>query len=729
MRFFIIIICVFFALQGTATPKGKSDAITITVNTVNATCQRANGKIIVQATGGIAPYLYQVTSTVITFSLTNNSGIFYRIPASTFVVTATDALGATASQTVTITNTFLRPNATYTNRILPTGCLTRDAGFTVNASGGLAPYTYSLDNRTYQISNVFTGLTAGNYQYIVKDANGCISFQSYITHTVGIRAQCYPFTYSGSGGSAIGCDPYNYAALLSPGSGGTPPYYYSADSVNFQTSRVFPNLTENFKTFWIKDATGLTYAVSHSVADICESAFQVSAQAQNAYCGAGGSITVTAMEGIPPYQYSLDGVNYQASNTFSNLTPKLYTVTVKDSYNQTTSKYVTVNNNCIKVTSTTTNATCGNANGTVTAQVTGGTAPYSFSLGGVSYAANNIISNVLPGTYFLYAKDANGNKDSLAITINNTAGAIITKIDTTATDCDNKSGKIIVTATGGTVPVQYSINGTNWQSSNTFTNLAKGMYTVSVKDGNNCVNSQPTEITMAVQSPVVNLGNDKTLCEGETLLLDATNSSAAYIWQDNSTASTYLVKQSGIYYVTVSRAGCSAKDTVNISYNLKPSFTLGPDQFICGGMTITLNPQLSNVNYLWQDGSINPSFTVVQPGLYYLTAVNTCGSKTDSINIVKGACKLYIPTAFTPNRDGKNDLFKASFGENITEYRLQIFNRYGEIVFASKDKNIGWDGGYKNKVQPSGSYAWIIKYRTSTDNAIQQLKGSVLLIR
>lgn len=727
MHFFITIICVIFVLQVTATPNGKSYAVTITINTVNATCQKANGKIIVQATGGTAPYLYEVTR--VSFSMSNNSGIFYRIPANTYTVTATDALGVTASQTVTITNNLLRPNATASSIILPAGCLTRDAGFTVNASGGLAPYTYSLDNRTYQISNVFTGLTAGNYQYIVKDANGCISFQNYITHTVGIRAQCYPLIYSGSGGGSIGCDPYNYSASLAQPSGGTPPYYYSADSVNFQTSWVFPNLTENFKTFWVKDATGLTYAVTLSVADICESAFEVSAQAQTAYCGAGGSITVTATEGIPPYQYSLDGITYQTGNTFNNLAPKLYTVTVKDSYNQTTSKYVTVNNNCVKVTGTTINSTCGNANGSVTAQATGGTAPYSFSIGGINYVTNNTINNVLPGTYFLYAKDANGNKDSVAITINNTAAAVITKIDTTATGCDNKSGKIIVTATGGTAPLQYSINGTNWQSNNTFTNIAKGIYTVTVKDANNCVNSQSAEITMPVQSPVVNLGNDKVLCEGETLLLDATNSNATYVWQDNSTASSYLVKQPGIYYVTVSRAGCSVKDTVNISYNLKPSFTLGPDQFICGGMTITLNPQLSNVSYLWQDGTRTPSYTVVQPGLYYLTADNTCGSRTDSIYIIKGVCKLYIPTAFTPNGDGRNDLFKASFGENITEYSLQVFNRYGEIVFTSKDKNIGWDGVYKNKNLPSGSYVWIINYRTSTDNTVQQLKGSVLLLR
>lgn len=727
MRFIINILLLCFSVHVCAKTFKNTDAITLSITTINSTCQKANGKIIVQATGGVAPYYYEVTR--VSFSMSNNSGVFYRIPANTYTVTVTDAIGVIASQSVTITNNLLPPSVTASNRISPTGCLTRDAGFTVNASGGLPPYLYSLDNINYQTSNVFTGLTAGNYQYIVKDANGCISFKDYLSDRVPIDAQCNPLTYTGGFGSSIGCDPYNYSAHIPQAYNGTPPYYYSADSVNFQTSWVFPNLTENLKTFWVKDATGLTYSVSFSFADICETAFQVSALGQTAYCGAGGSISVTATEGIPPYLYSLDGINYQTSNIFSNLAPKLYTVTVKDSYNQTTSKYVTVGNNCVKVTATTSNSTCGNANGTVTAQASGGAAPYSFSIGGVNYSANNIINNILPGTYFLYAKDASGNKDSVAITVNNTAGAIITNVDTVHTGCDNKSGKIIVTASGGTLPLLYSINGTSWQSSNTFTGLAKGNYTASVRDANNCVSTQLAEITMPELPPAVSFGADKTLCEGNILTLDATNTNASYLWQDNTTNPSYLVTKAGTYSVSVKRFGCEAKDTIIVSYNLKPVFTLGPEQGICTGTTLLLNPQISNVSYLWQDGSVAPTYTVTQPGLYHLTATNTCGSKSDSVLVTKGVCKLYIPNAFTPNGDSKNDLFKASFGENITEYNMQVFNRYGELVFETKDKNKGWDGLYKGSRQPKGSFIWVIKYKTTTDNNIQQLKGTVLLIR
>jgi len=229
--------------------------------------------------------------------------------------------------------------------------------------------------------------------------------------------------------------------------------------------------------------------------------------------------------------------------------------------------------------------------------------------------------------------------------------------------------------------------------------------------------------------PLINLGNDASLCEGNTLLLDATNPNATYLWHDRSTAAVYLVKKTGKYYVTVNRAGCFARDTVNITFVSKPGFTLGPDQPICNGMQITLNPRITDASYLWQDGSSSPTYTISQPGLYHLTAINTCGSKKDSVLITTGVCKLYIPSAFTPNRDGKNDVFKSYFGENVNEYHLQVFNVYGKLLFESTDKNQGWDGTYKGQAQSQGSYIWVINYQLGNKPDKQLLKGSVLLIR
>ncbi len=288
--------------------------------------------------------------------------------------------------------------------------------------------------------------------------------------------------------------------------------------------------------------------------------------------------------------------------------------------------------------------------------------------------------------------------------------------------CEGDSVLLNATVTGNAVYV-WSTGATT----QILTVKESGIYWCDVTRGGCTYRDEIVLTKMPV--PVVNLGNNKTLCEGNTQLLDATNTNATYLWQDNTTSPTYVVTKAGTYSVSVKRFGCEVKDTVTISYNPKPRFTLGPDQLICPGMTITLNPQLSNVFYLWQDGTIAPTYTVTQPGLYYLIATNNCGSKSDSVLITKGICKLYIPNAFTPNGDGKNDVFKAGFGENITEFSLRIFNRYGELVFESKDKNKAWDGTYKGSRQPNGSFIWMIRYKTATDNNLQQLKGTVLLIR
>jgi gliding motility-associated-like protein len=230
--------------------------------------------------------------------------------------------------------------------------------------------------------------------------------------------------------------------------------------------------------------------------------------------------------------------------------------------------------------------------------------------------------------------------------------------------------------------------------------------------------------------PIVSLGNDTTLCEGNNLLLDAQNIGSAYLWQDNSTTKNYLVSKPGKYFVTVTKDGCSSKDTAVINYDLKPVFNLGADFSICSGQTITLNPKIQNsqpVSYVWQDGSTGQSYNVSSPGIYSLTLTNNCGSKVDSVIALQGACKLYVPTAFTPNGDGLNDVFKASYGENITNFKMQIYNRWGQKIFESDDIKKGWDGKYQQEVL-TGVYIWIIKYDT-IDLKNQLMKGTVVLIK
>lgn len=704
----------------------QATTLTVSLTVVNSTCQKPNGKIIIHASGGVAPYQYENVTTAIT----SQTPFFNRLIAGAYTIKVTDAIGQAVTQNATITNLYAEPQAHLISKTNPSGCTSFDASLTIQGTNGLAPYTYTLDGYNFQTNNTFTNLTAGSYRYEVKDANGCLSYYIWTSNFPEIIPNnCTMYSYGSGGGGS--CNPLYLEWEVGHVFGGTEPYIYSKDGINYQTSNRFDSVPVGIFTVWIKDATGLISVVSTSRIDEHYDClpFHVSTITQAALCGQNGSITATAAEGIPPYQYSLDGINFQASNQFTGLAPGNYTVTVKDSLDITSAVLANVPNNCVVVTPTTTSSTCGNSNGKITAQGSNGTAPYQYSLDGVNYSANNIFTNLTAANYTVYVKDATGATGKANVIISNIAGPQIDLVNTTATGCDNHSGSIAITATNGTAPLSYSIDGSNFQLNPIFNGIAQGNYTVTVKDANGCIATQPAMVTLGVALPVVNLGNDSTLCEGNTVLLDATNTNSTYMWQDNSTNATYLVNKAGKYFVTVNKQGCIAKDTININYNLKPQFTLGANSRICQGSTIILDPQLSGVSYLWQDGSTAPTYTVTQPGLYSLTASNNCGPSTATVTIGNGVCNLYVPNSFTPNGDGKNDLFKAGYGDNVTEFHLQVLNRYGQIVFETRDKNKGWDGSFKGTKQPADNYVWLIRYKTVTENKWQQLKGTVMVIR
>lgn len=717
-----------FAAEVNDSLPNTTQAVTLSITSINTTCQKSNGKITALATGGVAPYMYSIGGPQQT------SGVFFGLAAGNYTVTATDAIGDMATQNVTLTNTFSAPSAIFISSFPPSGCNTFDAKLILGATGGVPPYTYSLDNITYQASNIFSNLTAGTYYFAVKDANGCSSFPSPLLNVRTIRGNC-SILVNGYAAS-LSCNPFKVDRIRLDGTdGGTPPYTYSSDGINYQSSNEFTDLTDGFHTFRVKDAMGLIFLFSVSFMDYCSAPFLVSNMVQAAHCGQNGSITVTATQGTPPYQYSLNGITFQTSNQFTGLAPGLYTISVKDADNSIATRLANVPNICTVVTTIITNTTCGNNNGKIEAQGSNGTAPYQYSIDGVTYSSNNVFNNLLAGNYTVYTKDATGQIGTANVVISNIEGPKLTLLSTTESGCDNQSGSITATAGNGTTPLVYSINGTVFQSSPVFNGVAPGVYTVTVKDANNCADAMQAVVAPSSNMPRVYLGKDTTLCEDQTLVLSATNPGATYLWQDGSRQPTYLVTSKGAYYVSVNNQGCVAKDTINIDYQLKPGFTLGEDKRLCPGNSFVLKPTLTNnaslqgLNYLWQDGSAQPTYRATQEGLYRLELSNYCGSSSDQILITKGICDLYIPNSFTPNNDGLNDFFKVGYGDNVVEFQMQVYNRYGQLVFETKDKAKGWDGTINGNIQQQGVYTWAIRYKTVIGSTWQELSGTVILFR
>ena len=237
-----------------------------------------------------------------------------------------------------------------------------------------------------------------------------------------------------------------------------------------------------------------------------------------------------------------------------------------------------------------------------------------------------------------------------------------------------------------------------------------------------------------IVAPLSSKRIDTVICRDQSIVLNADPTATSFLWQDGTTAASTTVTSPGLYWVQeTSTNGCLIIDSFNVSQKLPPAFTLGMDTVICREQDIVLEPVLLNNNpieaYQWQDGSTQPQFTIVSAGTYSLQATNSCGATSDTIVITNGVCRLMVPNAFTPNGDGRNERFRAFFGENVVSYSLQIYNRWGQRVFTSNSKNEGWDGTLHGHAQPADTYTWVIRYKVLNNMRDIFLKGTLLLIR
>jgi len=233
-----------------------------------------------------------------------------------------------------------------------------------------------------------------------------------------------------------------------------------------------------------------------------------------------------------------------------------------------------------------------------------------------------------------------------------------------------------------------------------------------------------------VGAATVNLGADTSICAGDILELKVRESSDQIKWQDNSSGNSFTVHTAGKYYVTVTQHGCVASDTILVGGMVAPSVDLGPDLAVCADDPVILTPLVNDTNgihYAWQDGSVGRTYKVVNPGVYSLRVLNACGNAEDVVEIKQGFCDIYVPSAFTPNGDGHNDVFKTNYASNVTNFSMTIYDRWGMMIFRSNDMRRGWDGFYNGIRQPEGTYVWMVQYDTRQVKG-RNLKGTLLLI-
>ncbi len=176
----------------------------------------------------------------------------------------------------------------------------------------------------------------------------------------------------------------------------------------------------------------------------------------------------------------------------------------------------------------------------------------------------------------------------------------------------------------------------------------------------------------------------------------------------------------------IAAAACDSIRTINLSILQKPKPDLGIDTVLCKDDTLHLSPGQFDT-YLWQDGSVQDYYTAKQGGLYSVQVSNTCGSAYDEIFVRGDECKVYFPTGFTPNNDGLNDVFRVLNGYKVSDMHLRVYNRWGQLVFESRDPAVGWNGSFKGRIQDAGIYVWLCSFKRSGVPMFR--KGTVALIR
>ena len=165
-----------------------------------------------------------------------------------------------------------------------------------------------------------------------------------------------------------------------------------------------------------------------------------------------------------------------------------------------------------------------------------------------------------------------------------------------------------------------------------------------------------------------------------------------------------------------------------------PVVKLSEYEMLCSEQVIELNAGLGFADYVWQDGTKNPKLTATNEGIYWVIVTDTNGCKaSDSVLLRPCELLIWMPTAFTPNGDELNDIFAPKYNLDLDfEFKMLVFNKWGEEIFSSSDIKIGWDGTFKGVPCPPDMYTWTISFSAPpTYNFLQKSpqSGLVMLLK
>lgn len=610
----------------------QTAAVSISTTHTNALCAGAtNGTISVTTGTGTAPFNFVWNDA--------NTQQNRTVGAGTYTVTVTDAANCSATVSETVTEpTGL--SLTYTKQDVNCfGGTNGSIDFTV--SDGTAPYTYNWSSG--QATKDITGITAGNYNLTVTDANSCQVSAAVIINQptqLSVTATSTP----------VLCNGGNSGTVTASATGGTGSYQYNWGGA---TGNTYNNRPVGTYSVTVTDNNSCSATASASVTQ--PAPIGIAGLVNDVTCSnaADGSITSFATGGVGSYQY-LWSTN-DATAAVNSLAGGDYTVTVHDANNCVASQQFTIAEpTAIQVTTATTDAGCSGANtGTVNLTVTGGAGNYQYNWNNAANTQN--ITNVAGGNYSVTVTDGNNCQATASATVTQVAALDITLTTTFVTCYNATNGSVVSNVNGGTPGsiAGYMYSWSNGASSENLTNVGAGTYHVTVTDGGSCSATASTIIQQPAAITITETHNDISCNGGTNGSINLTVSGGAgnytYMWNNNATTQNLSNLNAGSYTVTVKDANsCAAQQTIAITQPATLTVSEAHTDYACsssqGSVNVTVSGGTTPYTFNWADNSNAQNRTLLIAGTYTVTvgdSHNCTASKTVSIAAVPALSSTY----------------------------------------------------------------------------------------
>ena len=724
----------------------EPDAFDIQDNLTDVSCNAGtNGSIDITVIGGTNNFTFSWDNGETTEDLMN-------LTAGDYTVVITDGNTCTSTATYTIDEPM---PLSYSNSILDANCYGgSDGSIDITPTGGTGSYTYEWDNG--ETTEDLNGVSEGFYTLTLTDSNMCtFEMELYVGQPVEPVTTNIPAADIICFGAADGVATVNV-------SGGTGPYTYEWS--DGQTSQTATGLVANTYQVTVTDAGDCTYEDMIVIDQQAQISATVSATGALCNNGNEGTATVTDIlyggTSTNISDFNISWSNGQSGVDANSLIGgNTYTVTVTDQLNCIGTATVSIDNPGAM------NATIidrvdvvcnGDQTGAASVSGSGGTAPYSYlwSNNANSQTSETAI-NLGIGIYNVTITDANmcTTTTSVEILEPNRLLVDLQGIDVLCKGYPQGTANSFVN--GGTPPYFYEwSDGTTTQTNES---IYAGVYEITITDGNDCTVINQIEITEPEEFLVVDEDHTNLSCweSGDGFIdIDAIGGTAPFSYSldgiNFSGADRIPGLDAGDYFLYVRDAnGCIEQypDTVHIYQPFPIEVNTYDDQTILFGELAYLNSEVMNhngqLNYFWSPADSltcidcpNPTAIGLQfQTSYTLTVVDENGCEGEDVHtvFVRQDRNVFVPTGFSPNEDGINDLLYVVGQEGVIINTFNVFDRWGELVHQSlafdiNDATIGWDGNFRAKEMPSGIYFWTaeVTYTDGTDGVHQ---GEVTLLR